>query len=182
MSHTRARLIALHRTTPTAAYTPISYLADIPPTAGGKAAEVMRVVLKEFPVPSDDVSVQEVLEFRSQERVRHQMQLFRKWMRESIVDDTKSPAVIGEEIADGLADFTAFMKLQRMKYRTDVVQLLLTFPLATVERVVKLEFSQMLDPLFAIHKAHIGLLEAEAFTAPGRELAYLQSARLRFGG
>ncbi|MNP82425.1 hypothetical protein D3C76_1810520 [compost metagenome] len=55
----------------------------------------------------------------------------------------------------------------------------MTFPLATVERIIKLEFSQLFDPIFTVKKAHIALCEAE-LTAPGRELAYLHSVQDRF--
>lgn len=180
VSQTRARLLALHRTTETATYTPIVSPNAIPGTVGGRASAVVRVVLKHFPIPCDDVSFQEIVEFRSQDKVARQLQLFRRWMRCSLADESKSPAVVGEELADGLSDFTAYMRTERWKYNTEVVQLLLTFPLATVERLAKLEFSQLLDPLFALEKARIGLHTAETLTAPGRELAYLHSVRSRF--
>jgi hypothetical protein len=44
----------------------------------------------------------------------------------------------------------------------------------------KLQFSQLFDPVFAIRKAEIALLEAE-LKAPGRELAYLHSSIQKFG-
>ena len=56
----------------------------------------------------------------------------------------------------------------------------MTFPLATIERVCKLQFSQLFEPLFSIRKAKIALLEAE-LKAPGREVALLDTAIDKFG-
>lgn len=179
-SHAKARLLSLLKSDAENVYIPIVMNETFPALTPKLSGAVLQVALKSFPVPSDEVSLQELVEFKSDRKVAEQMKLMRNWIRKTVANEEATPAKVGEEIADNLEDFTQHMRLANMKYKTEVVQILVTFPLATIERVCKLQFSQLFDPVFAVRKAKIALLEAE-LKAPGRELAYLHSSLERFG-
>lgn len=176
-----ARLFSLMKSQEDILYTPILAGDALRNQKGGRGAPVINILLNAFPVPTPDVPYQDVIEFKREEKVQTSLQLMRRWMRKNVAKENVSSITIAEELSDALHDYTEHMRLAGMKYRTEMCQVLVTFPLATVERVLKLRFSQLFDPIFAIRKAKIALYEAE-LKAPGRELAFLHSAKERFGG
>jgi hypothetical protein len=71
------------------------------------------------------------------------------------------------------------MKLHKMKAGTTTFQTLITLPLTLMEDLIRLRFSKLPEPIFALRKRKLSLLEAE-LNAPGRELAYVIKAEEEF--
>lgn len=179
-SHAKARIFSLLRSDASSVFTPILERESFPALAGERNDAVLQVVIENFPVPAGDVSLEDIVEFKRDKKVQDQLQLLRRWIRKTLGKEKATPAAIGEEIADNVTDFKASMDVAQMRYKTERMYTLMTFPLATIERIIKLQFSQIFDPVFSIRKAKITLLEAE-MKAPGRELAFLNAAIEKFG-
>ncbi|HWK73143.1 MAG TPA: hypothetical protein VNQ81_02655 [Povalibacter sp.] len=179
-SHAKARLFSLLRSNEGTVYTPIAGFEQLANQFPVPRHPVVHIVINALPVPSPQVPYQEVVEFKQEQKVQDHLQLMRRWMRKSMAKEGVGATEMAEELADALHDYTQYMRLARIKYRTEVCQVLLTFPLATIERILKLQFSQLFDPVFTIRKANIALCEAE-LKAPGREFAYLLAADEQFG-
>ena len=71
------------------------------------------------------------------------------------------------------------MKIHKMKANTETLEVMVKAPLEIVENLIKLKFSKIPEPLFALKKRQINLMEAE-LNAPGREMAYIIKARDTF--
>lgn len=179
-SHVRALLFSLLKSGVENVYTPIAQHEGCNTIFNGQKHPVISVAINALPVPIAEIPYEEILTFKQERQVNDQLQLMRRWIRKQIATEDVKAAELAEELADSLHDYTECMRLARMKYRTEVLQVLVSFPLATVERILTLKFSEIFDPIFSIRKAHLALCEAE-LNAPGRELAYLHSVTNRFG-
>ena len=71
------------------------------------------------------------------------------------------------------------MRLHKIKANTDTIEVWVKSPLEVLENLLTLKFSKFIDPLFAIQKRKISLLEAE-LQAPGREVAYILKTKDHF--
>jgi hypothetical protein len=179
-SNAAARLFAILKSNTVTTYTPIVPDKSFDTLFSLPKSPVIQILIKKFPVPLSEVSCEDILEFKKSKKVQDQLEILQRWIRKSTSKEEINPQILGEELADSLNDYTEHMRLARIKYNTEIFQTLVTFPLATVERIIKLQFSQLFDPIFTIKKAHIALCEAE-LKAPGRELAYLHSVHDKFG-
>jgi hypothetical protein len=79
---------------------------------------------------------------------------------------------IEEEIEFLIHEFNRHMKLHKLKANTTTLETMIKAPLEILEDLVKLKFSKIPEPFFAIKKRQILLMEAE-INAPGREISYL---------
>ncbi|MBK9210482.1 MAG: hypothetical protein IPL71_20250 [Anaerolineales bacterium] len=66
-----------------------------------------------------------------------------------------------------------------MKANTEILEVMVKTPFETIENLLKLNFSKIPEPLFALKKRQINLMEAE-LNAPGREMSYIIKARDTF--
>ncbi|MCE1004784.1 hypothetical protein [Pseudomonas sp. NMI1173_11] len=178
-SNAAARLFAILKSNTETTYTPIAPAKIFETVFNLPKSPVIHILLNALPVPLAEVPCEDILEFKQDTKVQKQLKTIQRWIRTSMAKED-TPQAIGEELADSLNDYTEHMRLARIKYNTEVFQALLTFPLATVERIIKLQFSQLFDPIFTVKKANIALCEAE-LKAPGRQLAYLHSVQETFG-
>jgi hypothetical protein len=64
------------------------------------------------------------------------------------------------------------MKVHKMKTNTETLEVIVKAPLEIIEDLVKLKFSKIPEPFFAIKKRQINLMEIE-LNAPGREISYI---------
>ena len=114
-SHTRARVFSLLKTDESHIFTPIVQKEQFPMLAGKRNNMVLQVALKSFPVPAEDVSLEEIVDFKRTKKVQDQLQLFRRWVRKTVVEENATAAEIGEEIADMLHDFREHMRVAKLK-------------------------------------------------------------------
>lgn len=176
----KARLFSLTRSSSTEAYTPILRYKD-EDSEEHRARELLQVVVNAFPVPADSVSYEEIFHFKNDSSVQRNHEIFKRWLRVKLRDESANAERLCEELADLLSDYREYMRLANLKVRDARLNTLYSAPLATVERLIKLEFSKLLEPIFELRKYRMEILEAEA-KSPGREVAYLHKATERFGG
>lgn len=144
-----------------------------------KSTEVANVLIRQFPVPDKTITWDQIIEFRSDTDARADLINLRRWMRR-ISEKKLSKNEIEEELEWLMSEFMKHMRLHRIKANIAMFETMLKIPLELIENLVSIKWSKLVDPLFAISKRKVSLLEAE-MKAPGREMAYLVKSKERFG-
>ena len=152
----------------------ISALAELSVPAGAQKAEVLEVLFKAFPVPTDDVPLEQLLDFRRDEDARTKLTALRHWMNK-MAREQSSPAEIAEELESLLFEYQRHMRVHRLKHEVSTLQVILTTPFKVMEELVRFKFGTAVEALFALRKQRLDLMEAE-LTAPGKEVAYISRA------
>jgi hypothetical protein len=140
---------------------------------------VVRVVLKDMPEPSDTTSLEEILEFRQDPESAKKMFAFRRWIKTMMSKDLP-PTEISEELEWLEHQYEEHMRFHHMKIKKGVLQIVVTAAGEVSEDLIKLRFGKLSKALFSMSQKNIELMEAE-MNAPGREIAYIVNARKRFG-
>jgi hypothetical protein len=176
----KARLVAIR-------LREIDGMNAVPVTSGWTAlseeplsrAEVVRIVVKAIPIPSDQHSLQDVVDFREEARAEGLIQGLRVW-----INDMASGKLTEVEVSDKLEDLVSryerALKLERMSNEASVVETLVVTTAEIAESLVKVKWSEAAKKLFEVKHKQIDLMKAE-MTLPGREVAYIVKARERFG-
>lgn len=144
---------------------------------GTKSSAVMRVIVNQFPVPLADVPFQDIIALRNEREFVAKRAPLRNWSRKL---GELSDSAIRDEISTQLDDYRKYMDIHRIKYRSSVIETVLTTPLGILEDLLKLRIQGAVSRLFKISQARVALAEAE-MKAPSRELGLFLHAgdRLR---
>ena len=176
----KARLVAIR-------LREIDGMNAVPVTSGWTAlseeplsrAEVIRIVVKALPIPSEHHSLQDVVDFREEARAEGLIQGLRVW-----INDMASGKLTEIEISDKLenlvSQYERALKLEKMSMETGVVETLVCTTAEIAESLVKFQWSTAAKKLFELRHKQIDLMKAET-TLPGREVAYIVKAQERFG-
>lgn len=159
-------------------------LQDIedPPESKSSKHDVLQIVLKQFPISSDDVSWEEILEFRADAESREKFLRLRNWM--SDVARMAFPQNELQEKLEGLIiDYQNHMRTHKIKTVLDTLKTmviaeagLVTSGWLTGFRVIAGLAGVVVTPYFTIRQAQVALMEQEQ-KAAGREVAYIEAAR-----
>jgi hypothetical protein len=145
----------------------------------GKREEVIDVVLNSFPEPDDSTSWEQILDFRSDPESRAKFLGLRSW-----IIDMSHGAFSQHETRDklewALHQYSDHLNLHRIKANTGILRTLIVGGAEAIESVLKFKLKNAAELMFSARSRRLSLLEAES-NAPGRELAYIYSARRRFG-
>jgi hypothetical protein len=145
----------------------------------GRREEVIDVVLNSFPEPDESTSWEQILDFRSDPESRAKFLGLRSW-----IIDMSHGALLQHETRDklewALHQYSEHLNLHRIKAKTGMLRTLVVGGAEAIESVLKFKLKNAAELIFSARARRLSLLEAEA-NAPGRELAYIYSARRRFG-
>ena len=134
---------------------------------GTQVTEAVQVVIKALPVPNQNTPWEKILDYKNDPDTKKDFLEFRRWVRK-IGKQGWSAEETEEELLSLINRFQEHMRVHKMKANTELIETIIKVPL----EIVSLKFSKVLDPIFAVKKHRIALLEAE-INAPGREIAYL---------
>lgn len=135
----------------------------------------LRVVVENFPVPHDKVPFEEILQLRSEKDLMQKRAPLRNWCRKLA---GLSESAVRDELASQLADYEAYMRIQKVKFGTQALEMVVTTPAGVLEDILKLRFENLVSRIFKIGEKRVALAEAE-LKAPSRELAFIVEARDR---
>jgi hypothetical protein len=147
---------------------------ELPP---GKES-VLRIVMPILPEPDGKTSLENILDFRSDEVAQSAFRELRHW----IVELSKGSINVVDtltEIERLVLNYERFMHLHHMETQKGLLELILVTPMETVEKLVKLQWSTLAKGLLRIESDKLALMKAE-MEAPGREVAYLSMTNRRF--
>jgi hypothetical protein len=152
-------------------------LFNLFPTSAGSNAEstVLDVIIKRFPLPTSDVSLEAILDFRADKDAMLALRRLRRWATKCASDQV-SPKELEEEIQDLVDKYTEYMNLHRMKYECGVLRTFVSTTLELAENLMRLRVKAAFETLFTLRTNSLALTEAE-LKAPGREVAYLTLAK-----
>lgn len=153
---------------------------DLKGVIKSKKHHVLEIILKELPMPTEDVAFEQILDFRKDEDSRNKLKSLRHWWTNTLRKGELSPNEIGEELEFSLHKYEERMKVMKMKYQKSVFRILLTIPFDLIENLIKLKFSSAFNALFTFQDLRLKFI-IEELSAPGRELAYISKAKDIFG-
>lgn len=151
------------------------YVSALP---NSRKSEVAQIVIKNLPLPNKDTPWEQIIDYRNDTENQKHLSDLRRWIRKISLENFSSTE-IEEEIEWLVNEFQAHMKLHNLKANTETLEVMIKVIPETIENIIKLNFSKLPDPLFAVKKVELNLMEAE-LNAPGREMAYIIKARDTF--
>jgi hypothetical protein len=144
-----------------------------------KKKDILNVIVKQIPVPSELTPWEQILDFRNDPDARGSFLGLRFW----ISDMARSP-LSTEEVAEKLEyllyQYEQYMKIHKMKMRSGTLQTVIVSAAELLENAMKLKLGKLAKELFSVQQRKVDLLEAE-IKSPGAELAYIYKAKRAFG-
>lgn len=141
-------------------------------------SDVAQVVIKKLPLPSNETPWEQLIDYRNDAKTQRLLLSLRRWINK-ISTQNLSSLEIEDEIEFLINEFQEHMKLHKMKANTETMEVITNSVSDVLGNLLTLKFSKFLEPLFAIKKQQLSLLEAE-LNAPGKELAYIIKSRETF--
>ena len=152
-----------------------SYLTKIPKSNNTTVAQV---VIRDLPLPDGNSPWEKIIEYRENQENQNNLLTLRRWIRKLSAENL-SVTECKQELDWLKNEFQAHLKIHRIKANAETLETVIKVPLEILENLLTLKFSKLPDPLFAIKKRQISLMEAE-LNAPGREIAYLIKSKQEF--
>lgn len=140
-------------------------------------AQLGSVVLSAFPCPSDDVPLDDILQFREQARSKELFARMRDWLGE--IPNTDQPEKLAERLHNGLIQYQAHMRRQKISLFFRPLQLL--FGVIGRFFTGELRLNDGLQVVGSLIDGDAAFHSAEA-KAPRKEVAYIAQVQSRFGG
>lgn len=140
--------------------------------------DVAQIVINKLPLPGNETPWEQIIDYRNDEDNQKNLLALRRWIRK-ISTENLSSSEIEDELQWLMNDFHNHMKVHKMKTNTETLEVIVKAPLEIIEDLVKLKFSKIPEPFFAIKKRQINLMEIE-LNAPGKEISYIVKTQEAF--
>lgn len=141
-------------------------------------SDVVQIVIDKLPLPDDMTAWEQIIDYREDPENQKNILALRRWIRK-ISSEELAKAELEEEIEWLINEFQEHMKYHKIKANAETLEVLVKAPLEIIEDLVKLKWSKIPEPFFAVKKRQLMLMEAE-MNAPGKELAYIIKSREAF--
>ncbi|MBI5954855.1 MAG: hypothetical protein HY865_24615 [Chloroflexi bacterium] len=170
----RLMSIVIETTKDVTAVTTIPYTEYSRELPNSRKSSVTQIAINKLPLPNNETPWEQIIDYRNDPENRKNLLSLRRWIRK-ISTECPSPAEIEEEIEWLMNEFQSHMNVHKMKANTEALEVIVKAPLELLE----LKFSKIAEPLFALKKRQINLMEAE-LNAPGKEMSYIIKTRDAF--
>lgn len=134
-------------------------------------SDVIEIVFKNFPTPSEDTSWEQILEYRADPDSKANFLALRNWINETIRANL-SPTEIEEKLEYLLSEYKRHLELHKMKTNNGTMETVVMSGLQITENLAKGRLQEIGKMLFAAKHRKLALYEGE-LTSPGHELAYI---------
>lgn len=151
------------------------YHYDLPST---RKSEVVQIMINRLPLPDNTTAWEKIIDYRADTENQDSLRSLRRWINK-ITSQNLAEKEIEEELEWLVSEFQKHMKFHKMKANSEMLEVIVKTPLEIIEDLVKLKFSKLPEPLFALKKRQLSLMEAE-LNAPGREIAYIIKSKEAF--
>lgn len=139
---------------------------------------VIRIVLREFPSPSDSTPWEAIQDFRDDRDAVAKFARLKSW-----INRTGRSGLKEYEVADELRwlihEYEENMRLHRMRAEKGILEIVITTTAEIAEGIIKVRWSEAARAIFDVKKQRLQLLTEEKDSI-GREVAYIPAARRRF--
>lgn len=143
-----------------------------------RRANVMHIILKRLPLPDNSVSLEDILQFRSDTQTQYFLSKIRNWASDTARGQL-TPTEIEEKIEWLLAEYEHHLLINQIKTKRAVVEVVLTESLEAAENLFKLKWSNVSKQLFSLQNKKIEQLEVQT-QAPGNEVAFISKVQKHF--
>jgi hypothetical protein len=133
--------------------------------------DAVRVVLRKFPILSKDLSIQNIIEFKTDPDTKLKLGRLRNWISE-IAKSNMSIKEMEEKLEYLLSEYSNHMDLHKLEYHTGKFETLVTVSLSLIENIAQIKLSKASKVLFDLNRTKLKLLKAEN-EAPGKEVAFI---------
>ncbi|GAB1472034.1 hypothetical protein MASR2M66_29120 [Chloroflexota bacterium] len=144
------------------------YTRDLP---NSNKSNVAQIVISKLPLPNDETPWEKLIDYRNDSSNKKNLLNLRRWIKK-ISTENLSSSEIEDELQWLINEFHNHMKFHKMKANTETLEVMVKAPLEIIEDLVRLKFSKIPEPFFALKKRQINLMEAE-LNAPGKEISYI---------
>jgi hypothetical protein len=144
----------------------------------GRSETVIRLVLDNLPIPKSNVEWSQILEFRADPASRMQLAQLRSWVAD-MAAGSFTAAHIQDKLEFALMEYQQHIEYHKMKYDRGLLEIIVVATAEVLEELAHGKFSKLASKLFQVFREEASLLEAER-SAPGRAVAYIQTAESRF--
>ena len=138
-------------------------------------SEVISIVINALPMPSDSISWEEIVDYRSDPDSVGKFLGLRDWMSEVVRSGLTSIEVI-EKLEWLIYEYRRHMELHKLKANVGTFETIL---IAGVEFLTRFKLESAAKSLFSLKHRRIALMENE-MKAPGHEIAYIVKAQNLF--
>ena len=137
--------------------------------------DVVRIALTALPIPDDQVSWEQIIEYRSDPDSQDKFLDLRHWMTEVARGDIR-PAEVEEKLEYLLSRYRRHMEVHKMKSNTTVFETVVVTTADVLGNLASFQWGKAAQGLFSFKHRRIDLLEGE-LKAEGSEVAYIMKAR-----
>jgi hypothetical protein len=139
-----------------------------------KRQEVLSVVLKQLPMPTESLPLEDIVFFKKDSDTKYKFAKFWKWVRKTASEDYNKHE-LEEEIDWLITDYNHHLKKLTEKINNERVEVLITTTVELLEDLVKLRWSKGVKAFFELRKQQVSASDEE-LKLPGSELAYVTEA------
>lgn len=150
---------------------------DINLDADADRDAVIRLTIREFPIPSDVTPWEAIQDFKHDKQAQDKYWALRQWINKTGKSGLQNYEVM-DELRGLLNEYDKSMKLHKMKHQTGAFEVVVCTTTAVLEDLVKFKWSDAMKAVFDIHRQDVKLLEDEK-NMPGKEVAYIAHAMNR---
>jgi hypothetical protein len=143
-----------------------------------KRAGVVRVVMNHLPLPDDRTPWDAIADWRSDPAATGRYRVLRAWISR-MARERLSTTDIEEEFAALLADYERYMAVHHRRIARGRFEAIILPIAEALEDISRFRLASAVQKMLSIFKDEVRLMEAE-FNAPGREVAYIATAKQHF--
>lgn len=133
---------------------------------------IFNILIRNVPMIDQTEDIERITEFKKDPKSHSQILALRKWINEMSVNNDLDIEVIENEIKYLLDQYKNHMKVNNIKYKLGMYDIILKPPLDIVENLVKFNLSAIPKSVMSFKEKQLSLFEAE-LNCSGRELAYI---------
>ena len=142
------------------------------------AHTTLGIVLKAMPGPSESVSWEQILEYRSDPDTWTKFLSLRNWMNE-VARANLTPIEVEQKLEYLMNQYQRHMEVHKMKTSAGALETVVTATAELAEDLVKFKWGKIAKGLFAFKQRKVSLLEGE-LKAPGAEVAFIVKTKQQF--
>ncbi|HET7119264.1 MAG TPA: hypothetical protein VFI29_22405 [Hanamia sp.] len=139
---------------------------------------VVKFILSQIPEPEDDVSWEQLLDFRDDLDTKTKYFTLMDWINQ-ISKTNLEPSEFEEKYNQLFYDYLNQYKIHKIKHKSSIIEVLVNGTVEFIENALTLKFSKITKGFFQVFKANTTLIESEQ-NIRGRELAYIHKINRTF--
>ena len=139
---------------------------------------VYQLVIDKIPYPNENVSWDQITDFRNDEDSKRKFTALRVWISK-ISRSNLSINEAEEELNHLLNEYEHHFNIHKLKFERGTFQTIVMGVAEIAESLARLKFSKIAEIAFKLSNKQVDLLEGEA-KLPGQEIAYLFKAKKQF--